>query len=126
MDLAGLMGLLALDERFRPGNAIIKMGALVQIVASATSTTLYQLSTGRTAWLLGLMIYNDFTSDVRLSIGTGDFTARLPQIGPILSTWDDIRWLPPTEFTADIVIQSDGASASTDEVEVAAIVAEIR
>lgn len=114
------MSLLALDARFGPGSGFIgKSLTLVQIVAANTSTTLYQLSPeASTVWLVCIMVYNDHSADINLSIGTGDFTALLPQLGPILVSMHEVLWIPPTEFTADIVVQSDGAGASPGEVEV--------
>lgn len=126
MDMDFIASVLSLDPKNRAGNLQWKNPpAIVQIVAAATSTTLWQLSPSRTALLVAIMVYNDNTSDAHLSIGTGDFTALLPQI-LVLAGFDDILWLPPTEFTADIVIQSDVGAASPNEIEVMPYVFERR
>lgn len=125
MDMEAVVSLLSLDSRYRPGNLIWKMRpALQTIVAAATSTTIWELSPGRTALLVALMIYNDNTSDAHISIGTGDFTVALPQI-LVLAGFDDIIWLAPTEFTADIVAQSDVGAASPNEIEIMPYVLEV-
>lgn len=121
-----LAQILTIDERFRAGGMILKHGSLVQIVAASTSYTLYQLSTTRTAWLFGLWVYNDNTAEVRLSLGTGDFTANTPQLGPVLGDTYEFFWLPPRVYTADIVIQGDQGAASPSEIEVQAWVFEQR
>ena len=118
-----VLALLALDPKLRNGQ--LKHGGLVQIIATSTSYTIWPLTTDRAAWLLGLLIYNDAAGAARLSIGTGDFTANMPQIGPVLSTWGETLWLPPREFTADIVVQSDAGAASPNEVEIQAWVWEV-
>ena len=118
--------LLRLDSRFREGNVLLKSPpTLVSIVAAATSTTLFQVTTGRTAWLVGLMVYNDNGSDARLSIGTGDFTARLPQI-LVLAGFENFIEIIPTDFEGtDIVIQSDNAGAAPADIEVLPYVLEL-
>lgn len=126
MTLQDTLALLQMDARYPPGSGFISKGlTLIQIVAASTSTTIYQLSPeASNVWLLGVFVYNDHSADINLSIGTGDFAALLPQLGPILTSMHEIFWLPPTEFTADIVAQSDGAGASPGEVEVVAYVFE--
>lgn len=125
MDMEAVVSLLSLDSKYRPGNLQWKMRpALQTITVAATSTTIWQQSPGRTSLLVALWIYNDNASDAHLSIGTGDFTVVLPQL-LVLSGFDDIRWLPPTEFTADIVMQSDNAAVSPNEIEVMPYVFEV-
>lgn len=125
MTLGELLGLLSMDSRFKPGNVAFRTGAFVQIVAAATSVTLFTLGTSRSAWLLGLFVFNAATSSVNLTLsGTGTFSQRLPDIGPLLTNFHDIIWITPTEFTTNIVIRSDAAAASPNEVRVSAFVAE--
>ncbi len=125
MDMEAILSLLSLDSRYRPGNLTWKMRpALQTITATSTSVTIWQQSPGRTSLLVALWVYNDNASDAHLSIGTGDFTVVLPQL-LVLAGFDTILWLPPTEFTADIVMQSDQAAASPNEIEVMPYVLEV-
>lgn len=125
-ELAELVELIKLDPRFRTGSGRMKTGALVQIVAAATSTLLFDFGTGETGWLVGLWVFNDATSDVFLSLGTVSaavFTARSPQVGPNLASMGNtFHVLVPFFYETDIYIQSDAAAASPDEVEVQALV----
>ena len=118
--------ILAIDDRFRHGNMILKHGSLVQIVAATTSYTLFQLSATRSLWLFGIQVYNDNDAEVRISIGTGDFTANMPQFGPVLADTYEMLWFPPRYFTADVVVQGSVGAASPSEVEVMAWVFEQR
>ncbi len=118
--------LLRLDARFREGSVLLKSPiTIIQIVAATTTVTLWQVTTGRTAWLVGLMVYNANGASALLSIGTGDFTVRLPQI-LVLAGFNDVIAIPPTDFEGtDITIQSDVAAASPNEIEVTPYVLEL-
>jgi len=121
-----LAQIFAIDERFRAGGMVLKHGDLVQSVAASTSYTLYQISATRSAWLFGLWVYNDNGEETRISIGTGDFTANTPQLGPVLADSYEMFWLPPRRYTADIVVQTSVGGQSPAEVELQAWVFEQR
>lgn len=97
--------------------------ALVSIVAANTNTTLYSLTAGRTCFLRKLMIYNRSGGTALLSIGTADsvgvFTAQLPLQSVAnnagLNLTED--QLVEYEFTSSVVVRSNSAAASPNEVQ---------
>ena len=120
MNGADVAAILKMDSRFREGGMEYSHPLThVSIVAAATSTTLYQVTPNFTVLLIGIHVANRNASNALLTIGTGDFTQVLPTIGPIIAGFDDFIWLFPTDFeNNDIVIQSDNAAASANEIEV--------
>ena len=106
-----MLAFLRLDARFRAGKPVFKVGSAgrVALAADVTSYTLHTLTTNKTAWLVGIMIYNAGTADGNLGVGTGatgSFTQALPNIGPIIQATHELIPLFPHEFTAAITVQS--------------------
>ena len=100
--------------------------AMGSIIAAATTVTLHQLTPNRTAIIRKIMWANRGAVSGVLRIGSGDFTARIPEIdifaglGGVL-TEDD---LPNYEFrllvdvAADITTQSDVGGAAPADIQV--------
>jgi len=125
-DLSAIMQMIAMDPRWRDNGVMFSTGGLIQAVAASTSYTLFTRSSNRAVWLYALHVYNDNDSLARISIGTGDFTANMPQFGPVLSDYSELFVFPPREFRANIVAQSTVGAASPSEVEIQAYVFEVR
>lgn len=133
MTAADVFSMLSVDSRFRNGQGIIVFPKLSGeprrvLLASTAETILYQTTPGRTSWLIGLFVFNSHTADVLLTISSGTTAApqdALPVLGPFIVNHHEMVWLPPTEFTTDIIVSSDGGSADPDAVELMPFVVEL-
>lgn len=114
------------DERTR----VRKTGARVSIVAPATPTNVFTLSTGRTAKLVKLVGYNGQAADVFLEIGTGLgglWVRQLPRIRMIAQMPMFISEIEcgEFEFEGNITAQVNAAGAPPLDIELQATVEEI-
>ena len=115
-------------RRWRRG--LRKVQAQASCVANNTAVTLHDLSTGRTAVIRKLHVYNANTgASTRVQLGTGAagaFTQVFPDIflpaGVDLELTEDqlLEW----EFTADITVEATVAAAAPSNVIVMAEVEE--
>lgn len=133
MELSEVLALLSFDSRFRAGGGMLAFPKLSGeprrvLLASTAETILYQTTPNRTAWLIGILVFNSHTADVLLTISAGTAAApqdALPVLGPFIVNHHEMIWLPPTEFTTDIIVSSDGGSADPDAVELMPFVIEM-
>jgi len=102
----------------------------VSIVAAATPTVIYQVTTGRTAKFMKLLVYSGQAADILLEIGemvAAVFTRRLPRLRCIAGMNLNVGELelPAFEFETDIYGQASAAAAAPNDVEVMVEVEEI-
>ena len=95
--------------------------AQVSIVAAATSTTLYQLTTGRTGFVRKLLIVNRGAASAEVGIGETVAAAWTQRLGPYQVPGNSHEVFPETEipsfeFTSDVIGRSSAAGADPDDV----------
>ena len=106
-----------------------KAASVVSIVAALTSTTIWTLSTGRTAKLRKLTILNRTANAILLEIGEtvlGAFTPRLPQLycpAGVTVLLQETE-IPGFIFESSIIAQASAAGAAPADVRVTPEVAE--
>ena len=100
--------------------------AMVLLVAAATTVTIHPITPGRTAIIRKIIIANRNPASTFVSIGSGDFTARFPDlfVGAGLDLELTEEELPRYEFRSlvdallDITARASVAAAAPDEVQV--------
>ena len=120
MDVAMINSLIAMDSRLRTGFIHSSLNE-VHLVDTA-NTLLLTAPDGHTLHLFCLMVYNRNATAVALTLGTGAaLTQRVPRLGPFLTTYLDLVWLPFLVFESDIYVTSSAGAAAPTDVEVKAI-----
>ncbi len=113
-----------ITEKLRERHGIRHTGDMASIVAAATPTSVYLLTTGRTCELRKILISNRNAANADIQIGTGlggAFVQRIPQIFTVGSGQDleiTEEQIPNYEFTADITAQSSAAAAAPNDVQI--------
>ena len=113
-----------ITEQLRERYGIRHTGTMVSIVAAATPTSVYLLTTGRTCEIRKIMISNRNPANANIQIGMGlgaAFVQCIPQIFAVGSGQDleiTEEQIPNFEFTADITAQSSAAAAAPNDVQI--------
>ena len=120
MDASFINSLVSLDPILRNSGRL--HSSLTPVSLTGTSNTLLLTApTGATLYLYCLTVYNNNATNVSLSIGTGaSLTERMVRLGPFITDFHYVEWLPLIRFAGDIYCTSSAGSAADDDVEIMA------
>lgn len=120
MDASFINSLVSLDPILRNSGRL--HSSLTPVSLTGTSNTLLLTApTGATLYLFSLTVYNNNATNVSLSIGTGaSLTERMVRLGPFITDFHYIEWLPLIRFESDIYVTSSAGAAADDDIEIMA------
>jgi len=120
MDASIINSLVSLDPILRNSGRLHSSLSPVSLV-DTSNTLLLTAPTGATLYLYAIQVYNNNATNVTLSIGTGaSLTERIPMMGPFITDFHYMEYIPLARFEGDIYITSSAGSAADDDVEVKA------
>ena len=120
MDGSFINSLVSLDPILRNSGRL--HSSLTPVSLTGTSNTvLLTAPTGATLYLFCLTVYNNNATNVSLSVGTGaSLTERMVRLGPFITDFHYVEWLPLIRFESDIYVTSSAGSTADDDVEIMA------
>ena len=120
MDASFINSLVSLDPILRNSGRL--HSSLTPVSLTGTSNTLLLTApTGATLYLYCITVYNNNATNVSLSIGTGaSLTERMVRLGPFLTAFHSVEWLPLIRFESDVYVTSSAGAAADLDVEIMA------
>jgi len=119
MDASFINSLVSLDPILRNSGRL--HSSLTPVSLTGTGDTLLLTApTGATLYLYCITVYNNNSTNVSISIGTTGITERMVRLGPFITDFHSVEWLPLIRFESDIYCASSAGAAADNDVEIMA------